>query len=85
MPVYDAARFLDDAAPSALSPAFADSESIILNDGSADASEEILREYSRADSRVVVLERANRGLAPSPDRCIRAVMATSPSPRGCPG
>jgi glycosyltransferase involved in cell wall biosynthesis len=69
MPVWNGQKYLKEAVDSVLNQTFTDFELIILDDGSTDATPEILRSYS--DSRLVVhrLEHAgivvalNHGLA----------------------
>jgi glycosyltransferase involved in cell wall biosynthesis len=53
MPVYNAAPFLREAIDSVLNQTFPDFEFIIINDGSTDASDAIIRSY--ADPRIVYL------------------------------
>lgn len=61
MPVYNAERFLREAIDSILSQTFTDFELIIVNDGSTDKSEKIMREYS--DPRIKYFKNeVNRGL-----------------------
>ncbi len=50
MPVYNAEPFLNEAIDSILNQTFTDFEFIIINDGSSDRSEEIIKGY--ADSRI---------------------------------
>lgn len=61
MPVYNAAPYLKQAIESILSQTFSDFEFIIINDGSSDGSENIIRSYS--DTRIVCLRNEqNSGL-----------------------
>lgn len=46
MPVYNAAPYLNQAIDSILSQSFTDFEFLIINDGSTDQSDEIIRSYS---------------------------------------
>lgn len=68
LPVYNAASYLQDSIDSILCQTYGDFELIIINDGSRDASGEIIRSYS--DSRIVYLEQSNRGLAATLNRGI---------------
>jgi glycosyltransferase involved in cell wall biosynthesis len=61
MPVYNAQLFLREAIDSILQQTFRDFEFIILNDGSTDKSEEVIRSYTDARIRYVKNER-NLGL-----------------------
>ena len=70
MSVYDGARFLDEAVVSIRTQTFSNFEFIIVDDGSRDATREILCSHAREDSRVrVVVSRQNRGLIESLHRC----------------
>lgn len=61
MPVYNAARFLRQAMDSVLDQDFTDLELIVLNDGSTDETDEIIREYT--DPRVrYIRNEGNQGL-----------------------
>ena len=71
MPVHNAAPFLDEAIGSVLGQTYRDFELIAVDDGSTDGNGKILRRYAEADSRIVVLGHANRGLAPTLNRGIR--------------
>jgi glycosyltransferase involved in cell wall biosynthesis len=62
MPVYNGARYVADAIDSILGQTFRDFEFIIVNDGSTDRSEKILREYEARDNRIKILSRANTGI-----------------------
>lgn len=50
MPVYNGEKYLKDAMDSILNQTFADFELLVINDGSTDGSEKIIRTYS--DSRI---------------------------------
>ena len=54
MPAYNAARFLRVAIDSILCQTFTDFELIIINDGSTDNTEEIIRSYT--DPRIVYIK-----------------------------
>jgi len=68
LPVYNGERYLSQAIDSVLGQTLEDFELIVVNDGSTDATADILRRYD--DPRVVVLTQANRGLAASLNRAI---------------
>jgi glycosyltransferase involved in cell wall biosynthesis len=61
--VYNAERFLAQAVESILAQSFSDFEFIIVDDGSTDASREILQRYE--DPRIRLISRDNRGLTVS--------------------
>ena len=54
MPAYNAEKYIGEAIDSILNQTFTDFEFIIINDGSTDRTEEIIREYN--DPRIVLLE-----------------------------
>lgn len=69
MAVYNGAQYLDHAIESILEQTFTDFEFIIVNDGSTDATAQILSTYT--DPRIVVLNNSfNEGLAKSLNRGI---------------
>ena len=55
MPVYNTAKYLEEAVDSVLTQEYSDLELLIANDGSTDGSAEILERYQKADSRVKVI------------------------------
>ena len=54
MPVYNAALYLKEAIQSILSQSFPDFELIIINDGSSDTSEKVIKDFN--DSRIVYIK-----------------------------
>ena len=62
LPVYNAEAYVREAVESILAQSFTDFECIIINDGSTDGSEAILRELAAHDTRIVLVERPNGGL-----------------------
>jgi glycosyltransferase involved in cell wall biosynthesis len=65
MPVFNAEAFLDDAVASIRAQTFSDFRLILLDDGSTDGSADILRRHARADARLTLISRPNRGLVAS--------------------
>ena len=61
VPVFNAAPFLRECLDSLRAQTFADWEALCIDDGSTDASAEILREYAARDPRFVVISKANSG------------------------
>lgn len=70
MPVYNQARYLEEAIASVLSQSFQDWELIIVNDGSSDASAQIIHRFSREDDRIRAFYQDNRGAAAARNRGI---------------
>jgi glycosyltransferase involved in cell wall biosynthesis len=62
MPVYNGAAYLAESIDSIIEQTFKDFEFIIVNDGSTDRSERILRNYEKRDPRIKVMSRANTGI-----------------------
>ncbi len=62
MPVYNCERYLDAAIRSIRDQTFTDFEFVIVNDGSKDASLDIIRRHAAEDSRIVVLDQPNGGI-----------------------
>ena len=66
MSVYNGEQYLASAVESILNQTFADYEFIIIDDGSSDATWNILQEYTREDGRIVLhRNHKNMGLAKS--------------------
>lgn len=65
MSVYDGASHLALAIESIISQTFRDFEFLILNDGSSDASADIINSYAARDNRIRPIHRGNRGLIAS--------------------
>jgi hypothetical protein len=72
MPVRDGARFVDQAIASIRSQTFADFEFIIVDDGSADATPQLLARQAAADPRIRLLAPVGRGLVPALNQAIAA-------------
>ena len=68
MPVYNRARYLRSAVESIRSQTYGDYEFLIIDDGSTDASPEILAHYAATDSRIRVVTQENRGVIASLNR-----------------
>lgn len=67
MPCYNSAAHLREAISSVLRQTYADVELVVVDDGSTDASPEILGEF---EGRIVVHRQANRGPGPARNRGI---------------
>jgi len=65
MPVYNGEKTLESAMTSILSQTYSDFEFIVINDGSKDASREIMNRLASMDSRIQVIDRPNKGLIAS--------------------
>jgi len=65
MSVFNGARWLQESIESILTQSFTNFEFIIVDDGSQDASLEIMRRYAAVDPRIRVIVKPNSGLADS--------------------
>ena len=63
LPVHNGEKYLNESIDSVLAQSFTNFELIMINDGSTDNSQHILRKFEACDSRVRVVVRENRGLA----------------------
>ena len=61
MPAYNAEKYIRRAIESVLNQTFTDFELLIINDGSVDSTEDIIRSFP--DSRIRVINQANQGIA----------------------
>lgn len=68
LPVRDAARWLDEAAASLEAQTFADFEVLAVDDGSSDASPDLLRAWAERDRRVRVVRQEASGIVPALER-----------------
>lgn len=73
--VYNGARFLAPAIESILNQSFTDFEFLILDDGSQDASRDIIKAYAVRDTRIRPILRENRGLISSLNQLLREARA----------
>jgi len=62
IPIYNVEQYLRQCLDSILSQTLTNIEIICINDGSPDNCLEILREYEKNDSRIIVISRENRGV-----------------------
>lgn len=63
VPVYDVEQFLPQCLDSLVAQTLRDIEIICVNDGSPDASGEILARYAAQDPRIIVIDQPNAGLS----------------------
>ena len=63
VPVYNAEKTLKTCVYSILKQSYKDFELILINDGSKDESPQICEEYSKTDSRVIVIHKENGGVS----------------------
>ncbi len=63
VPVYDVEQYLRQSLDSLVNQTYRNIEIIAINDGSPDHCIDILNEYAATDSRVVVIDKKNEGVA----------------------
>ena len=61
VPVYNASKYLNKCIESLISQTLKEIEIILVDDGSTDDSKEIIKEYSKSDSRVKLILQENSG------------------------
>lgn len=61
-PVYNAEKYLEECLNHIVNQSFQDLEIICINDGSTDNSLEILKEFSKNDDRIKIIDQENQGL-----------------------
>ena len=72
MPAYNVEPYIGDAIRSALAQTFTDFELIVVDDGSKDGTAEVVKALARGDSRIQLVQQANRGLAGARNSALRA-------------
>ncbi|WP_027087251.1 glycosyltransferase family 2 protein [Cohnella panacarvi] len=70
IPVYNTEKFVGRALESVLEQTYKNIEVIVVNDGSQDGSGEICDEYSRRDSRVIVVHQINSGVSAARNKAL---------------
>jgi len=72
VPTYNRASLLGTAIESVLAQTFRDLEVVVVDDGSSDATEALVRHYEAADARVRYLAQQHRGISAAMNTGIRA-------------
>jgi glycosyltransferase involved in cell wall biosynthesis len=63
IPVYNAEKYLAECIESLLGQTLKECEFIFVNDGSKDSSREILEDYKKRDSRIILINQKNQGVS----------------------
>ena len=71
VPVYNVEKYLKKCLESIRNQTYRDLEIICINDGSRDHSLEICKEAAEKDSRIIILDQENKGLAAVRNRGIK--------------
>ena len=72
VPVYNTEKYLKRSLDSILNQSLKDIEVICVNDGSTDSSLNILKNYAKKDSRIILINQQNKGLGAARNIGIRA-------------
>lgn len=76
LPTYNSEKYLCDAIESVLNQTYRDLELIIVNDGSTDGSELIIKAYQSKYSNIIYLKQTNKGHAGARNTGIQAATGT---------
>lgn len=71
MPAYNVEPYIGEAIDSVLAQTFTDFELLIVDDGSTDRTAEMARRFAARDSRLMLLQQDNRGLAAARNTALR--------------
>ncbi len=71
IPVYNMEKYLGQCLDSVLGQTLGEIEALCINDGSADTSLDILRQYQKRDQRVTIIDQQNQGVAKARNNGIR--------------
>src|SRR5574344_1285690 len=63
MPAYNTEKYIGEAIESILSQTYQNQELIIINDGSSNRTKEIVENYKKNDSRIILINKTNQGVA----------------------
>ncbi len=72
VPVYNVEAYLQRCIDSILAQRYQDFELILVNDGSTDASGQIIEAYAAREKRIIALTQENRGVSAARNRGLRA-------------
>ena len=76
MPCFNVEPYIASALESILAQTFADFEVLAIDDGSTDATGEVLARFAARDSRITVLTQPNRGVSAARNRGLDAARGT---------
>jgi len=68
IPAYNQSRFLSDSLNSIIAQTYTDWECIIINDGSTDNTQDVVKSYLNKIDKFLYIEQSNRGLAATRNR-----------------
>lgn len=70
VPVYNGQRYIEECVDSIRKQTYKNIEIIIVNDGSTDASAELLNQYAECDERIKVIHKTNSGVSDSRNKAL---------------
>lgn len=76
MSVFNGERYISEAIESVLYQTFSDFELLIMDDGSQDNSNKILKDFAKCDNRIKLYFRGNKGLTKSLNELTKKVRGT---------
>lgn len=71
MPCYNGEKYIEETIGSVLAQTYKNWELIVIDDGSKDASAQIVKELAKKDSRIKLLQQSNAGSAAARNNGIR--------------
>ena len=63
VPIYNAEKYLEKCLDSIINQTYKNIEILLINDGSKDNSLKICKEYEKKDSRIIVIDKQNKGVS----------------------
>ena len=75
VPCYNQARYIDDCLSSVVSQSFSNWQCIVINDGSQDNIDQVIRPWLELDSRISYIKQKNRGVSVARNVAIEASTA----------
>ncbi len=73
VPAYNAEKYIAEALESLLAQTLADFEAIVVNDGSADATQAVIDAFCARDSRFICLSQPNSGVSAARNNALKRV------------
>lgn len=74
IPIYNAAKYLSECLTSNVGQTFQHLEIICINDGSTDDSLEILKDFQKKDSRIIIVDQKNQGVSAARNAGLKVAM-----------
>ena len=68
VPVYNASYTIEKCIESILNQSYKDFELLLINDGSKDNSYELMKNLTKTDSRVIIINQDNQGVSAARNR-----------------